>query len=190
MSLDKTEPEVIPLWNKLCNIPLEAWTTNGISALASRIEVVYKNGAKEVICRKNVKVVYDWKLPCCNSYCVFGHFSHQCGKNTDDKRKGTSVKEAGEEIRIDNVPKQNASKGVIDNEWFTTVRHKKRIGWNDKVLRPNFKPNTQQSRFQPRKPKARAKKVSDNETPKSISPQKKAWSVHGEILSAMKRSAN
>ncbi|GJT20249.1 zinc knuckle CX2CX4HX4C containing protein [Tanacetum coccineum] len=37
MCLDKTKPEIIPLWIKLCNVPLEAWTTKGISALASRV---------------------------------------------------------------------------------------------------------------------------------------------------------
>ncbi|GKB27643.1 RNA-directed DNA polymerase, eukaryota, reverse transcriptase zinc-binding domain protein [Tanacetum coccineum] len=37
MCVDKTEPDVLPLWVKMCNISLEAWTVNGISALASRI---------------------------------------------------------------------------------------------------------------------------------------------------------
>ncbi|GJY81936.1 RNA-directed DNA polymerase, eukaryota, reverse transcriptase zinc-binding domain protein [Tanacetum coccineum] len=37
MYLDKREPEKIPLWIKMCNVPLEAWTVNGISALASRV---------------------------------------------------------------------------------------------------------------------------------------------------------
>nr|GEV82469.1 zinc knuckle CX2CX4HX4C [Tanacetum cinerariifolium] len=37
MCIDKTEPDKLPLWVKLCNIPLEAWTVNGISALVSRI---------------------------------------------------------------------------------------------------------------------------------------------------------
>ncbi|GJQ90834.1 RNA-directed DNA polymerase, eukaryota, reverse transcriptase zinc-binding domain protein [Tanacetum coccineum] len=35
--LDKKEPEMIPIWVRLCNVPLEAWTTKGISALASRL---------------------------------------------------------------------------------------------------------------------------------------------------------
>ncbi|GKA43910.1 zinc knuckle CX2CX4HX4C containing protein [Tanacetum coccineum] len=37
MSIDKTEPDKLPLWDRLCNLPLEAWSINGISALASRI---------------------------------------------------------------------------------------------------------------------------------------------------------
>ncbi|GKF26265.1 ATPase, F1/V1/A1 complex, alpha/beta subunit, partial [Tanacetum coccineum] len=38
MCIDKTEPNKLPLWVKLRNIPLEAWTINGISSLASRIK--------------------------------------------------------------------------------------------------------------------------------------------------------
>ncbi|GKA53312.1 zinc knuckle CX2CX4HX4C containing protein [Tanacetum coccineum] len=96
MSLDKTELVNIPLRIKLSNVPLKAWTTNGISALASRIdklmvidavttnmckmevgsvgyirvlvevfankelhehvEIVYKNGQNEDLCRKKVNV--------------------------------------------------------------------------------------------------------------------------------------
>ncbi|GJW12180.1 zinc knuckle CX2CX4HX4C containing protein [Tanacetum coccineum] len=37
LNLDNTELERIPLWVKLCNVPLEAWTVKGISALASKL---------------------------------------------------------------------------------------------------------------------------------------------------------
>ncbi|GKE51178.1 zinc knuckle CX2CX4HX4C containing protein [Tanacetum coccineum] len=37
VSIDKTEPDKLPLWMRLCNVPLKAWTNKGISALASRI---------------------------------------------------------------------------------------------------------------------------------------------------------
>ncbi|GKC34385.1 RNA-directed DNA polymerase, eukaryota, reverse transcriptase zinc-binding domain protein [Tanacetum coccineum] len=35
--LDKREHNQVPVWIRLCNVPLEAWTKNGISALASRL---------------------------------------------------------------------------------------------------------------------------------------------------------
>ncbi|GJS28399.1 RNA-directed DNA polymerase, eukaryota, reverse transcriptase zinc-binding domain protein [Tanacetum coccineum] len=35
--LDKKESEKLPIWIRLCNVPLEAWTTNGIIALATRL---------------------------------------------------------------------------------------------------------------------------------------------------------
>ncbi|GKB62957.1 RNA-directed DNA polymerase, eukaryota, reverse transcriptase zinc-binding domain protein [Tanacetum coccineum] len=37
VSLDKVEPNKLPLWVKLRNLPLEAWTTKGISVVASRL---------------------------------------------------------------------------------------------------------------------------------------------------------
>ncbi|GJU33233.1 RNA-directed DNA polymerase, eukaryota, reverse transcriptase zinc-binding domain protein [Tanacetum coccineum] len=37
VSLDKAEPNKLPLWVRLRNLPLEAWTTKGISAVASRL---------------------------------------------------------------------------------------------------------------------------------------------------------
>ncbi|GJX00245.1 RNA-directed DNA polymerase, eukaryota, reverse transcriptase zinc-binding domain protein [Tanacetum coccineum] len=37
MRFDKTKLDKLPLWVRLCNLPLEAWSINGISALASRI---------------------------------------------------------------------------------------------------------------------------------------------------------
>ncbi|GJX31927.1 zf-CCHC domain-containing protein [Tanacetum coccineum] len=37
LNLDKTKLDKIPLWVKLCNVPLEAWTVKGNSALASRV---------------------------------------------------------------------------------------------------------------------------------------------------------
>nr|GFC17359.1 zinc knuckle CX2CX4HX4C [Tanacetum cinerariifolium] len=57
----------------LCNVPLEAWTTNGISALASRVgkhmvmDVVTATTCKNEVgkVRKNVKVMYDWKPNMC-----------------------------------------------------------------------------------------------------------------------------
>ncbi|GKC11412.1 RNA-directed DNA polymerase, eukaryota, reverse transcriptase zinc-binding domain protein [Tanacetum coccineum] len=37
LCIEKKEPEVIPLWIKLCNVPLEAWSNKGISVIASSI---------------------------------------------------------------------------------------------------------------------------------------------------------
>ena len=37
INLDKTEPVTLPVWIKLTNLPLEAWSSKGLSALASRI---------------------------------------------------------------------------------------------------------------------------------------------------------
>nr|GEX81926.1 RNA-directed DNA polymerase, eukaryota, reverse transcriptase zinc-binding domain protein [Tanacetum cinerariifolium] len=37
MCLNKAEPKRIPVWVKLVNVPMEAWSVNGINALASSI---------------------------------------------------------------------------------------------------------------------------------------------------------
>nr|GEV07262.1 hypothetical protein [Tanacetum cinerariifolium] len=177
---------VIPLWIKLCNIPLEAWTNQGIRALTSRIgkhvqmdtdtASMYKMGVGRFGYAR-VLVEVSAKKP----------LLYQCGKNRNDVRKGDRVKNAGVEKNNDDIPKQNGSNGMTDTDMFTTVQHKKSFS-NEKLLRPKFKPNTQQARYQLRKPK----KMNDNGSPKQTkqSPLKKAWSVHEEILFAMKRSTN
>ncbi|PWA81545.1 hypothetical protein CTI12_AA184580 [Artemisia annua] len=37
VDLNKVEPDVLPLWVKFVNLPLEAWTTKGLSSIASRL---------------------------------------------------------------------------------------------------------------------------------------------------------
>nr|GEW01899.1 hypothetical protein [Tanacetum cinerariifolium] len=257
------EPEKIPLWIKMGNVPLEAWTVNGISALASRvgkplvmdnviasmckvgvgrigfarvlvevdakkalpseIEVVYKNSLKEVICKKSVIVCYDWKPPVCSTCCVFGHTLLRCGKSKSRSNADNIPKAVHKEMCNggNEIPKNISNK--VDNEGFTTVHNRKNGSMNEKVLRPNFKPNTQQARgvnykkgnmndkqsaqfgYQHIKHNDSPKKTTEKpsgesgvnkesnsdskiEQPKN-SPNKKAWSVHGDILAAVKRSA-
>ncbi|GKA13641.1 RNA-directed DNA polymerase, eukaryota, reverse transcriptase zinc-binding domain protein, partial [Tanacetum coccineum] len=51
--------------------------------LPHKIDLVYKNAAKEIIGQKTVKVIYDW-APCVCSECgVFGHNVKMCHKSTD-----------------------------------------------------------------------------------------------------------
>ncbi|GJQ95661.1 replication protein A 70 kDa DNA-binding subunit B-like protein [Tanacetum coccineum] len=53
--LDKREPTHIPIWVRLCNIPLEAWTTKGINALASRLgKPLIMDNLTTKICKKGV----------------------------------------------------------------------------------------------------------------------------------------
>nr|GFA69546.1 zinc knuckle CX2CX4HX4C [Tanacetum cinerariifolium] len=37
VEINKVEPDKLPIWVKLVNLPLEAWTTKGLSALASML---------------------------------------------------------------------------------------------------------------------------------------------------------
>ncbi|GJR48284.1 RNA-directed DNA polymerase, eukaryota, reverse transcriptase zinc-binding domain protein [Tanacetum coccineum] len=96
--VDKTEHDNLPLWVKLCNIPLEAWIVNGVSALASRIGrplimdvVIYQS-------ENTVHVKYDWMPFVCPDYNVFGHSKKRCPKKIKDhnddinKEKNQGVK--------------------------------------------------------------------------------------------------
>ncbi|GKC11628.1 RNA-directed DNA polymerase, eukaryota, reverse transcriptase zinc-binding domain protein [Tanacetum coccineum] len=37
VDINKVEPDVLPIWVKLVNLPLEAWTAKGLSAITSRL---------------------------------------------------------------------------------------------------------------------------------------------------------
>ncbi|GJT18474.1 RNA-directed DNA polymerase, eukaryota, reverse transcriptase zinc-binding domain protein [Tanacetum coccineum] len=111
--LKRAEPTCVPLWVKLPNLPIEAWTTKGISAIASRpgkpviMDAVTTKScydgtgkvgfAKKGRCVKYVNVEYSWKTSIC-SYCsVFGHTYGQCTKRplTDEEmleKKGQANK--------------------------------------------------------------------------------------------------
>ncbi|GJZ56713.1 zinc knuckle CX2CX4HX4C containing protein [Tanacetum coccineum] len=98
--LDKTETVKLHVWIKLCNVPLEAWTIEGISALASRllieidaskelldvVEVEYRNALKEVICKKSIAIEYSWIPSRCCHYKVFGHNYESCSKHYERKK--------------------------------------------------------------------------------------------------------
>ncbi|GKD01700.1 hypothetical protein Tco_1171974, partial [Tanacetum coccineum] len=134
------------------------------------------------------------------------------------------IKNVGMEKKKDENPKQNGNNENSENDRFIAVQNRRNVGFKEKVLRPNFKPNTQQPKYQQKKvnthyefhPKkntsnhtASSEQVKNsNKVPKGQSPpktqgkiieigtqndktpQKKAWSVHGEILSAMRMSTN
>ncbi|GKD77149.1 zinc knuckle CX2CX4HX4C containing protein [Tanacetum coccineum] len=160
VNLDKTDPDTIPLWVKIYNVPLEAWTVKGISALASRvgkplvmdsvtasmcnlvvertgfarvlvevkankalpseIEIVYKNKAKEEICKKSVK--------CRKNKTVI--------KNTENVQNISSDNSI--EVRADLGKKDSNS-----DDGFIVFHRRKEGGINEKGMKPNDKPNNQ-----------------------------------------------
>ncbi|GJT35991.1 RNA-directed DNA polymerase, eukaryota, reverse transcriptase zinc-binding domain protein [Tanacetum coccineum] len=183
----KRDPDIIPLWVKIYNVPLEAWTVKGISALATRvgkplvmdnvtasmcimgigrvgfarvlvevkankslpdeIEIVYKNRSKEEICRKTVKVLYDWKPSCCTKCCVFGHATVQCGRNKDGVRTQEKRQNGNKEKRKEGNSSKSNNDGKVDSEGFITVQKRKNGNDAEKVLNPNYKPHNQHQRF-------------------------------------------
>ncbi|GJU02010.1 RNA-directed DNA polymerase, eukaryota, reverse transcriptase zinc-binding domain protein [Tanacetum coccineum] len=110
----KFHHEEVPLLVKLCNVPLEAWTVKGISALASRVgkplvmDSMTASMCKQGIgmCRKCVKVEDDWKPPMCSEYEVAGHTYNSCYKNesnsttsTENKKESVNVQKGNSEVQ-------------------------------------------------------------------------------------------
>nr|GEV97110.1 zinc knuckle CX2CX4HX4C [Tanacetum cinerariifolium] len=161
--LDKTEPNTIPLWVKICNVPLEAWIIKEISVLASRVgkplvidnvtasmcrmgigrvgfarvlvevtakkplstgvKIVYKNGSKEEICRKAVKVFVE-------------------GVRAERSRQNVN-----EEKRKEKNLVKSKNDGMDDSEGFIALQKKRNGGVSERVLKPDYMPNTQHTSF-------------------------------------------
>ncbi|GJX69518.1 RNA-directed DNA polymerase, eukaryota, reverse transcriptase zinc-binding domain protein [Tanacetum coccineum] len=104
----KAEPDKIPLWIKMYDVPLEAWTSklgkgrigydrvlvevDAGKEFKDFIKVKYRDKEGNVIRTKNVKVEYSWKPDMCEHCMVFGHKFHQCSKrpkSEEEKRKET-----------------------------------------------------------------------------------------------------
>nr|GEV38617.1 hypothetical protein [Tanacetum cinerariifolium] len=81
--------------------------------LPNKIEVVYKNGLNEKICKKIVKLVYDWKPPMCNKCCVFGHTSVRCSKKHGEEAADTVGKDANMESNKDEGTKYVVPTGRV-----------------------------------------------------------------------------
>nr|GFC58208.1 RNA-directed DNA polymerase, eukaryota, reverse transcriptase zinc-binding domain protein [Tanacetum cinerariifolium] len=102
----------------LCNIPLEAWTTSGISALASRLgKPLIMDTITVKICKKGVGRVK------CSNCCVFGHDLKSCVKVDHGKAKAINL----EEFNRQDKKKESKVSGVM-NDGFTMVRTRKIMG--------------------------------------------------------------
>ncbi|GKC16208.1 zinc knuckle CX2CX4HX4C containing protein [Tanacetum coccineum] len=120
---------------------------NANKPLPDEIKIVYKNGSKEEICRKTVKVLYDWKPPCRDNYCVFGHFTRQCGRNKDGVRTEESRQNDTEEKRKMGNLSKDSNDGNADSEGFIPVQKRKNGDDAGKINNPYYKHNTQHPRF-------------------------------------------
>ncbi|GJW46743.1 hypothetical protein Tco_0078389 [Tanacetum coccineum] len=142
--------------SKRWEMTVVAYTTNGISALASKVgklmvmdavtttmckNGVGKNGSNEVICRKNVKVMYDWKPSMCLDCSVFGHNAQICPKNIRVENKVSNTMICNEEQK-----KWENKKQMSEEEGFVEVKNKKTCSKGERVTRQNFRPNTQHLR--------------------------------------------
>ncbi|PWA92918.1 zinc knuckle CX2CX4HX4C [Artemisia annua] len=173
---------------------------NATKEIPEMIEVVYRNGQKEELCRKKVKVEFDWTPPRCATCCIFGHTDQKCGKKI-------SVEET-------NKPKEcTENKEMNADDGFEEVRNKKNGGkvdnrkQNKQVQQPEVgrkqPKHAAQFVYQPKSntngvnnsrsgnsnvQKENGKKEVQNTSIKTL--EKKAWKVGNEVVSELRRSAN
>ncbi|GJR72216.1 hypothetical protein Tco_0084581 [Tanacetum coccineum] len=100
-NLLKEDVSTIPVWVKLYGVPVTAFSEDGLSAIATKLELkdnivvampkITREG--HYIC--NVRVEYEWKPPRCSFCKVFGHIQEECLKNTGTCEKKPSQTSRG-----------------------------------------------------------------------------------------------
>ncbi|GJS13861.1 RNA-directed DNA polymerase, eukaryota, reverse transcriptase zinc-binding domain protein [Tanacetum coccineum] len=112
VNFKKSEPCKIPIWIKLLNVPLEAWSVRGISALASMLgkPIMMDNTTAHMCHNGSRRVGYarilieiDAKKALCVHCGVFGHSDKTCKfqmKNEASKLKGMN-RMASEDVNND-----------------------------------------------------------------------------------------
>ena len=55
LSIDKKETEVLPVWVKLLNLPMEAWSNKGISVVASSLDKPFMDQTTAKMCSDGVE---------------------------------------------------------------------------------------------------------------------------------------
>nr|GEU62976.1 hypothetical protein [Tanacetum cinerariifolium] len=126
----KEAPGKIPIWIRLFNILLEAWSVRRISALASRLgRPIKMDQVTAKMCKAGVerigyvRVEYTWKPDRCSHCKVFGHSMQRC----DVKPKPKPV--------VNNSRRTNDGNlnGNANQEGFVEVRNRKNFNTNKKM---------------------------------------------------------
>ncbi|PWA48042.1 DUF4283 domain-containing protein [Artemisia annua] len=216
----KRDPEVLPCWIKLHNVPVEAWTVKGISAIASSLasdgtgnigfarvlveikvdrafkektEICYKGNGQVTKSSKFVDVEYSWKPPRCSHCKVYGHTDSTCGTNV---RNGDGNSVVGD--------LNNAEKGANNSDGFQEV--KQGNGKNGAKMSKGFQGNKPRMEYKPVMKKkysaavtqtqkrhdeeANKKENKDAAGPSSHVTPKSPWKVDKSAIEELKRSAN
>ncbi|GJS38725.1 nucleotide-diphospho-sugar transferase [Tanacetum coccineum] len=97
-NLLKEDVSTVPVWVKLHGVPVTAFSENGLSAIATKLElkdnivVAMPKITREGHYTCNVRVEYEWKPLRCSSCKVFRHIHKECPKNTCAGEKKTVKK--------------------------------------------------------------------------------------------------
>nr|GFB02039.1 hypothetical protein [Tanacetum cinerariifolium] len=124
IGMKKVDVTKIFVWVKLINIPMEAWSKEGISALASSLgKPLRMDNTTAQICKdgkgraeydrgtKKIKVEDLWKPNLCSQCKIFGHSDTRCRKNQN--------------LNVERNQVAANSREHVGEENFTEVRHKR-----------------------------------------------------------------
>ncbi|PWA53757.1 RNA-directed DNA polymerase, eukaryota, Reverse transcriptase zinc-binding domain protein [Artemisia annua] len=179
------------------------------------IEIVYRNGLQEEICRKKVKVEYDWYPPRCDTCCIFGHNDKTCGKKShvDVNTKTKAANDNNEKNMSDGLEevryRKNGAHGNGRRQQFQNYGNGRKKPKPNVTSVSNKRNENSAVNMDGKKDKGKEnvnvneegkkEKVKENynvnmdeikEKGKVRQSPKKAWHVQGELLEELKRSAN
>nr|GEW15262.1 hypothetical protein [Tanacetum cinerariifolium] len=97
-NLLKEDVSIVPVWVKLHDVPVTAFSEDGLSAIATKLGTpLLLDSYGSDMCMEghyicDVHVEYEWKPSRCASCKVFGHIHEECSKNTGAGEKKTVKK--------------------------------------------------------------------------------------------------
>ncbi|KAL0293601.1 UNVERIFIED_CONTAM: hypothetical protein Sradi_6928500 [Sesamum radiatum] len=100
MSLRRQQHTHVPVWIRLKHLPMEYWTEEGLSTVASGIGTpLYSDGITKDCSRldyardpKRVDVEYEWLPQKCTNCCSLGHMENGCPANSMRKATAPPIK--------------------------------------------------------------------------------------------------
>ncbi|GKC42250.1 zinc knuckle CX2CX4HX4C containing protein [Tanacetum coccineum] len=143
---------------KICNVPLESWTIKGISALASRVgKPLVMDNVTDSMCRMGIGRVGFARVlveVTTKSHYLLGLKVYKNGSkeeillcSMEGVRAKGSRQNVNEEKRKEENLVKSKNNGMVDSEGFIAVQKKRNCGVSERVLKPDYKPNTQHTRF-------------------------------------------
>nr|GEV19624.1 hypothetical protein [Tanacetum cinerariifolium] len=154
---------------------------NANNSLPNEIEVVYKDKDKVELCRKKVQVRFNWIPPRCSECCVFGHTNKFCEKKGNKEVKSSEmVKEKSNDMdkEQDNYGSY-MQRNKVEPQFMYQEKSKSAQGERDKDKQTTSKI-----------PDRRSVKEKNCANTVEKSSGRKSWSIRGELLDVLRKSAN
>ncbi|GKA59381.1 RNA-directed DNA polymerase, eukaryota, reverse transcriptase zinc-binding domain protein [Tanacetum coccineum] len=175
IGMEKMEPKKLPVWVKMVNVPLEAWTMEGISALASSLgKPIMMDASTANMCHNGFgNIEYARVLVEMDS-----EKDRQCKKGSKGRENGNEQNRCDGEMRGDvQGPRKNANRwNYVGNEPRKQNHNQSKGGmnWRD--------PDTRRQEY-------RKKQTSDMNKNESTSGRNK-WNVKEKEVVEIRKTAN